>query len=811
AGQLDKVEAGLKSKLADAKDNEREPIEAQLEALGDRRATMLPKLEQLRDMAARGVKLALPLCDREIPLIADIWAKPELGSGCVKITPAHDANDYEVWQRNSEIGATNIMNADGTLADTVPEAFRGLTMKKARTAVLEALTEAGAHDPETDVDDRTIDLAHSDRSKTPIEPYLADQWFVKMDELAQSAMDAVTAGKVKITPERYTKTYLDWLSEKRDWPVGRQLWWGHRIPVWSKSFERPYNKEKNGTDWDSSNRSGKQQEPLYKDEVKGRLFIQHQDSSATGISTHHVCVRAPGDELESHFAGGEYGQSEEVLDTWFSSALWPFSTIGWPEQTPELAKFYPTSTLITSRDIITLWVARMVLMGEKFMGEVPFKEVYIHPKILDGYGETMSKSKGNGVDPLDVIDRFGADSLRFGIAYLTTETQDVRMPVEFVCPQCDATIKQTKKNRILPVVPCAKCGGSFSTQWAETEEDKAHPRGAVTSERFELGRNFCNKLWNASRFALQNLEDLPAEPQASATGSLKIEDRWLLSRLETVTSEVTEALESYRYADAARALYDFAWNEFCSFYVEITKARFAEPGDDKTVAQRVLAYGLDVLLRLLHPMAPFLTEEVWQLLGEVAADRSLGFNDAAGSGEPAAESVCVAPWPVASGEWRNAEIEAQFAVFQQVLGAVREVRQSQGIAWTESLEFAVQCDAESAALLEPMRPYFAQMAKATPTAAGPNVAPAGVVASKTLGPIEVHVDVERFIDVDAERARLTKERDKLAKFVGGLEGKLSNEKFVANAPAEVVEQQRAKLAEAQSQLASIEAALAKLG
>ncbi|MEM7809189.1 MAG: class I tRNA ligase family protein, partial [Planctomycetota bacterium] len=738
-----------------------------------------------------------------------------------------------------------IMNPDGTLADTVPVSFRGLTMKKARAAVLEALTEAGAHDPERDVEDRVIDLAHSDRSKTPIEPYLADQWFVKMDELAQSAMDAVTSGKVKILPERYTKTYVDWLSEKRDWPVGRQLWWGHRIPVWRKPVSG-YAERK--TVEESAVQLALEATNLSNLDVVEESFILNWDEDKqSGVAL--WCVLNDSSGFVSKIEADGFIQDEEVLDTWFSSALWPFSTLGWPEETEALKTFYPTSTLITSRDIITLWVARMVLMGEYNRpngdGEpaIPFQEVFIHPKILDGFGETMSKSKGNGVDPLDVIDKFGADALRFGIAYLTTETQDVRMPVEFVCPHCDATVKQTKKNRVLPVVPCPSCSKPFSTQWAETDEEKSHGRAAVTSERFELGRNFCNKFWNASRFALQNLEGF--EPSTAVDGELRIEDRWLLSRLATVTQQVTDALGAYRYADAARTLYDFAWNEFCSFYVEMAKARLAVgavsdgegdtaggPGEqgiavgdgshgDREVAQAVLAHGLDTLLRLLHPMTPFLTEEVWSLLGEVAPVRGLTTRRLTTRGLPSAavacESVCVAEWPAANEADIDPTIESQFAVFQAVLGAVREVRQSQGIAWSETLEFVIRCDADNAKLLEPMTPYFVQMAKATPAAIGPEATPADIVASRTLSGdaaagagVEVHVDVAAFIDVEAERKRLAKELAQKEKFVKSLEGKLANEKFVAGAPAEVVEQERNKLAEAAAAVAAIQASLAKL-
>jgi valyl-tRNA synthetase len=451
-----------------------------------------------------------------------------------------------------------------------------------------------------------------------------------------------------------------------------------------------------------------------------------------------------------------------------------------------------------------------VLAGLYNMGEVPFREVYITPKILDGYGETMSKSKGNGVDPLDVIEKFGADALRFGLAYLTTDTQDVKLPVEFECPHCGAKFPQTKKNRQLARVECEKCQKPFSTQWAERPEDKALPRGAVVSERFELGRNFCNKLWNAARFSLINLEGYAAPGSAGgfSDSDLLLEDRWLLSRLATVTEQVTDALEHFRYADAARTLYDFAWNEFCSFYVEMTKARFSVP-EQRATAQCVLAHALDVLLRLLHPMIPFLTEEVWQLLNQVAPARDLG--EAASA---AAESACIAPWPVADTAWQDATIEEQFADFQAVLGAVREIRNRQNIPSKEELAFLVRCDAATAALLKPMQPYFTQMAKATLTAAGPTVTPPDVAASVTLpgqhGPLDVHVDVSRFIDVGAERQRLQKQREELLKFLKSIDAKLANAAFVDKAPADVVLQQRTKRGELASQLESVETALAKL-
>jgi valyl-tRNA synthetase len=887
-----KLRAEFTAKMDSQKDpNEREFIEFQRSVLDKRRDDVLVELEQLRDMALEGRTLKLPLSDRTIPLIADEWAKPELGTGCVKITPAHDANDWAVWDRHRGIGKINIMSPDGTLNENVPERFRGLKMHTtARTAVIAEMEALELYDPET-LEKRDIDLAHSDRSKTPIEPYEVDQWFVKMDELAQSAMDAVVNERVKIVPERYRKGYLDWLGEKRDWPIGRQLWWGHRIPVWRVTLDA----EK----YLSAAISRKESLRRVASEFNGALTeygiacgLQNElqeSKSEIAETIYFICARSEYAEVEMqsfytrHHPAGHVGFAEadrpfepplmehdrrysadqrlwsliaimddedpSVLDTWFSSALWPLSTLGWPNETPELKKFYPTSALVTSRDIITLWVARMVIAGLYNVGEVPFHEVYITPKILDGYGETMSKSKGNGVDPLDVIDKFGADALRFGLAYLTTDTQDVKLPVEFECPHCHAVFPQTKKNRVLPRIECEKCGQPFCTQWAEKPEDKALPRGAVVNERFELGRNFANKLWNAARFSLINLEgygmrdaggrENSPHPRILHPESLLLEDRWLLSRLSTVTQQVTDALEHYRFADAARTLYDFAWNEFCSFYVEMTKARFGSSsvggdsvadgarsqglvqigvGDashNKQTAQRVLAHALDVLMRLLHPMMPFLTEEVWQLLGEVAPER--GLEPSPGpplKGRWMADSVCVAEWPTADVARQDAAIEAQFADFQAVLGVVREARQRQNIAFKEELDFAVRCDATTAKLLQPMQPYFKQMANANATQVGPSAESRGLSISFPLtgrqGPMEVHVDVSRFIDKGAERKRLEKERDNLSKQIASIEGKLNNKGFVDKAPAEVVQQQRDKLTELRGQLVSIDAAVGTL-
>jgi valyl-tRNA synthetase len=891
AAALDQAEKDLREKFAAAPQKERADIKSQLDDLADRRQTMLPQLEKLRDMAKAGRNVMLPLMQRPIPLVADEWAKPELGSGCVKITPAHDPNDYEVGKRQS-LPMINILNPDGTLNENAG-AYKGLTTKKARAQVVADLEAQGLMER---VEDREIDLAHSDRSKTPIEPYLADQWFVKMSDLegtsvgnalrgvpeapndvdtstrpterhrgrslqsaglAQMAMDAVIDGRVQVFPTRYAKSYLDWLSEKRDWPVSRQLWWGHRIPVWQVTIKSDLYQREQGSFRDSRRRV----ENEFRDALRDFVSVcGSSDEVALGPSeesesTFFICTRSERAdmELESFYRrhhrarasqlfdidpplepylskndprfepderlwnliGVMSEQDPGVLDTWFSSALWPHSTLGWPgpklasddpdNESPDWEKlrhFYPTSVLVTSRDIITLWVARMVLTGLYNVGDVPFRHVYIHPKILDAYGETMSKSKGNGIDPLDVIAKFGADALRFGLAHMATETQDVRMPVEFECPHCQKTIEQTQKNRVLPRVKCSHCNKDFSTQWATKSDDTALPRAAVISERFEVARNFCNKLWNASRFVLLNLEGYAAARVDRS--ELAVEDRWLLSRLSTVTSQVTEALEGYHFADAARVLYDFAWDEFCSFYVEMVKTRLTPESQGRPVAQRVLAYALDTLLRLLHPITPFLTEEVWHLLAEYAPKR--GLDDPAAP----AESVIVAPWPQADATFQDAQIEARFARFQTLLGGLREVRARQNIAPKTPIHFSVRCDGDTAKLLEKMAAYFASMAGATATDWGPGVQSPPLAANFSAAGCEVFVDLAEHIDVAAEIIRNEKEIEKLRSTIAAKEKKLSNESFTSRAPADVVAREREQLQELRDRLTSTTAALADL-
>jgi valyl-tRNA synthetase len=786
AKALDKAEAALQERLTTAPAKDKEVIQKQIDDLIERRTTLLPQLEMLAAMAKSGRKLMLPLVNRPIPLVADEWAKPELGSGCVKITPAHDPNDYEVGKRCS-LPMINILNTNGTV-NSEGGPYQGLTMGKARLKVVEDLDGLGLLER---VEDREIDLAHSDRSKTAIEPFLADQWFVRMDKLAQSAMDAVQDGRVKIYPERYAKSYLDWLGEKRDWPVGRQLWWGHQIPIWSKSL-----------DTIASANSLRSKIDAMSEAKDGRIKTAIEESLDSTYVL-HCCIRSDDAGLEKKIESLGLLRQEDVLDTWFSSALWPHSTLGWPEATDELSYFYPTNTLITSRDIITLWVARMVLMSLNNLKVIPFSEVFIHPKILDGYGETMSKSKGNGVDPIDVIDKFGPDALRFGLTWLTTDTQDVRLPVQFECPHCEALVNQTKENRAKHTVNCDKCKKPFSTQWAESEKDKALPRAPVVSERFENARNFVNKLWNASRFVMMNLEGFSHAPEALARNQLALEDRWILSRLSSITESVTEDIKRYRYAEASRTVYEFAWDHFCSLYLEMAKPRLQDPRARPTV-QAILAHSLDTLLRLLQPIMPFVTEDIWQFLNRHAPKRGLASN------VPASRWLMHADWPVAIHTDRDPNIESQFSQFVALLGAIREIRSRQNIAPKESLEYCVRSNSEIETLLLPMRPLIQSMAGATVQAWSSNPALPSVQAHIALDTMDVFVDLGKFIDVEAEIARNEKLLENLIKQITAKQGKLTNESFVSRAPADVVEKERASLVDLTTQRDSAEAALKSL-
>lgn len=746
--------------------------------LGDTAVCVHPSDERYTHLV--GKKVRIPLNGREIPIIADaLLADKDLGTGAVKVTPAHDPNDYACGLRN-DLEQINILNPDGTMNEAAGE-YEGLDRYEVRKKVVEDMDQQGFF---IEVEDRKIPVKHSDRSKTPIEPYLSDQWFVKMDTLAQSAIDAVDDGRVRFFPSRYSKTYLDWLKEKRDWCISRQLWWGHRIPIWyCETCTEDELNQAFGDRYDVSFRRN--------DEDTCWLICSETDLN--------------GDELG---AAHQLTQDDDVLDTWFSSALWPHATLGWPDKNPDLDYFYPGSVLVTSRDIITLWVARMVLTGLYNMGDIPFKHVCIHPKILDGFGQTMSKSKGNGVDPMDLIDKYGVDAVRFTISSFAGETQDVRLPVGYEDPETGEVVPQTLEHQTAipaggekPRIKFPKSGKSYQYTSPWFDPDPGEKVARIVSERFEYGRNFCNKLWNACRFAMLNLEGYT--PGVVDEDDLTMEDRWILSRLSTVAEEVTTVLGRYQFDVATRAIRDFTWNEFCDWYLEMIKPRLRDE-TLKPVAQRVLVGVLDNLLRLLQPFVPFVTEELWQRLNEIAPERGLF------TPEPAVESVMVAAWPEPPQSWQDSQLEKRFERLQEMIVAVRNIRAVYKISPATPLKLFLRCEAGIADDMQNVASQFDNLAKTLLESAGADVQRPGGSATFSLNEVDGFIALKGIIDLDAELARLQAEAEKLQKHIEGSEKKLANKNFVDRAPADVVEGVKETLAGLQKQLQSVQDSINQL-
>jgi valyl-tRNA synthetase len=739
--------------------------------LGDTAVAVHPNDDRYRHLI--GKRAIVPLVGREIPIIGDPeLVDPKLGTGAVKVTPAHDPNDYACGQRHG-LPMINILNADGTLNENAG-AYAGLDRLVARERVVGEMEKLGLFDGR---EDREIDLAHSDRSKTPIEPYLSDQWFVKMAGLAESAIDVVENQRVRFFPERYAKTYTDWLGEKRDWCISRQLWWGHRIPIWY--VECP--------------------EAELKKAFQGRTVHWRRDPE------HEQWLICSMEDLAPEALGARYKlrQDPDVLDTWFSSALWTHSTFGWPKSTPDLRYYYPTSVLVTSRDIITLWVARMAVSGLYNMHEVPFHHVYVHPKILDGFGETMSKSKGNGIDPLDIIDRYGADALRFGMAHVATETQDSRLPVSNVCPLCGTLVAVRREHLYMRTkkITCPSCKKPFRPGGPWPSEDPELPTARQASDRFELGRNFANKIWNAARFLLLNLDGY-------STGKLnpedlELEDRWIASRLTETCETVTADLEGYHFSDGARVIYEFIWSEFCDWYVEMAKGRLRDPAR-RLIAQRMLAGVLDAICRLVHPIMPFLAESIWQALGERARERGLP--------EPsqAAESIVIAPWPQFDPRWRDPDVERRVARMQDMIRAIREIRNRYGLDAARPLDVTVRCSKETVKQLGSLSTFVHELAGVGNLDIGPDVQKPGQAASHHHADFELYVSLSGLVDIAKEIERLEKQRAEMRKHLEGSEKKLLNKDFTDRAPAEVVEQQRALVEDLKRQIEAMEGTLAEL-
>ncbi|MBI2809193.1 MAG: valine--tRNA ligase [Planctomycetes bacterium] len=824
--------------------------------LGDTAICVHPSDERYKHLIGKSVHI--PLVNRDIPIIADgLLADPTLGTGCVKVTPAHDPNDYACYQRNPHIGIINILNPDGTINENGGK-YQGLDRYKAREAVVADMAALGLFEGK---EDRVIPLKYSDRSKTPIEPYLSDQWFVKMGDLepsprrepgvegesppanaggspnaglARMAMEAVENGQVTFFPERYKNSYLDWLAEKRDWCISRQLWWGHRIPVWTKRVTMQSAIDKDPSVGFSAIPFGDTGKPdlpgtKIKSEFQDRLSLNIR-ATEDGYLELYYCVAPGNDIIENQLNDAGFTQDPDVLDTWFSSMLWPHSTLGWPEKTPELEFYYPTSVLVTSRDIITLWVARMVIAGLYNLGNVPFHQVYITVKLMDGFGETMSKSKGNGVDPLDIIDRYGADALRFLVMQISTETQDARLPVANVCPHCDTLVPVKQEHMYMRTkkLACPNCKQPFRPGGPWPSDDPDLKTAKQASERFEIGRNFANKIWNAARFILMNLEGYtphaitptPPLPHQGGGGMLALEDRWILSRLASATKDVTEQLEGYRFSDVARTLYDFVWSEFCDWYLEMSKGRLKESpspgmsaaipggqpsppaplqeGEGRKTVQRVLVGVLDAIVRLIHPIMPFVAESVWSALNEVAFERGLPKPD------PATESVMIAAWPEFPADWRDAKMETSIARMQELVRSVREVRNRYNIEPKTPLDAFVRCQDAVAGDFQTLTPFIKQLAGIGNLECGPAVTKPPQPASHVTPEFEVYVSLKGLIDPVAEIKRLEKQLVEKRKSLQGAEAKLGNANFVKNAPAEIVEQQRASIADLQKQIAAIE-------
>jgi valyl-tRNA synthetase len=729
-----------------------------------------------------GKQVCLPIVGRVIPIIADEHVvlpdpqsedeKARFSTGFLKVTPAHDPDDWEIGKRH-HLPVVNVMAPDGSISDRYGwadwdqiknpdvENLLGMDRFEARKAIEEWFRQENLLE---EVRDYTHEVGHSYRSHVPIEPYLSDQWYiavkqpidhlaeklgegliegtdVPVNSLAGLALKPLLDGRLRFIPERYARTYQAWLENLRDWPISRQLWWGHRIPVWSK-------KSGHAADLPSGTRD--------------RIHSITADTDDGPMT--FVCV-APGNaDVEKDLEAQGWKRDSDVLDTWFSSALWPFSTLGWPENTPELRTFYPGDVLCTAREIITLWVSRMVMMGQYCVGDIPFRDVYIHAMIQDGEGRKMSKSLGNGIDPLVAIDSHGADAMRFTLASMTTDTQDIRMPV----------------------VPMTLPDG----------------RQVNTSPKFDIGRNFCNKLWNASRFAMMNLEGL--DPAGFDAGRMDITDQWILSRLAATRDEVTDSLNAFKFSEPLAQLYRFFWNDFCDWYLEWIKPRMRDDAD-RAVAQNVLAFVLDYTLRLLHPFVPFITEGIYQKLNEMAPTRTLRGLAAAEH----AQALTITRWPDSLGHVKNVSVEGQIQLVQEVVRAIRDIRSNYNITPAQRLSASAAAPMRMADTLNANSHLVCQLAgldsfQAAENTPKPNNAATAIVE-------EAQVYVHNVIDPEAERARLEKQRQEIEQAKKVVESKLANANFVARAKPEVVAQARERLQQLQEQLQAVERHLGELG
>ena len=697
--------------------------------LGDTAVAVHPSDE--RFAALVGCEVELPLVGRRIPVIADDYVDAAFGSGCVKITPAHDFNDHAIGQRHG-LETINILNADASVNDNAPPSYRGLDRFEARKRVVADLNAAGLLER---VEAHTATVPRGDRSKAIVEPWLTDQWFVKIGPLAEPAIAAVENGDVKFVPKQYENMYFAWMRNIQDWCISRQQWWGHRIPAWYDEH--------------------------------GNVYVGRSETEA----------RARGGLA----ADVPLRQDDDVLDTWFSSALWTFGTLGWPEKTPELDAFHPTSVLVTGYDIIFFWVARMIMMTLRFTGEVPFREVYIHGMVRDAEGAKMSKTRGNGLDPLDIVDG------------ISTEGLVAKRTANMTQPQLAERIAERTRREYPNGI---QAYGTDALRFAFCALASQGRDLAFDLKRIEGYRNFCNKLWNAAKFVLSHVEgNLEGSPSASG-----VAERWIRSRTAHLANAVRDAIASYRFDLYANAVYEFAWHEYCDWYVEFAKATlFDKSASEERLAavRRTLVETLETLLRIAHPIVPFVTETLWRSLPETARGSD--------------ETIMRQPFPNAEDGALDADAEAAVGWAKDVVAAVRNIRGEMNVNPGKEVALLLQGGgADDRAWLAQTEPLLKRLAKigALDWLGEGEAAPAASV--QMVGDLKIMVPLAGIIDVDAERARLGKELEKLRKETRRVDGKLGNAAFVAKAPPAVVEKEREKKRSLAHQLDVLEAQLDRL-
>jgi valyl-tRNA synthetase len=693
--------------------------------LGDAAVAVNPEDPRYTDLL--GLELELPLTGRTIPVISDSYVDIEFGTGCVKITPAHDFNDYEMGKRH-QLPTINVLNDDASINDDAPEAYRGLDRIVARKQIVADLEAAGLLEK---TEPHKLMIPRGDRSGAIVEPYLTDQWYVKIAPLAKPAIEAVESGAIRFVPENWNKTYFDWMHRIEDWCISRQLWWGHRIPAWYAP--------------------------------DGSIFVGF-------------------DEADARKRGGladdvPLKQDDDVLDTWFSSALWPFSTLGWPDKTPRLDKYYPTNVLVTGFDIIFFWVARMIMMGLKFMGDVPFREVYIHGLIRDSHGQKMSKSKGNVLDPIDLIDGIELEPL--------VQKRSTGLMQPHMAPAIEKVTREDFPDGI-QAFGCDALRFTFATL-ATNGRDVRFDLG-----RIEGSRNFCNKLWNAARYVLMSTADHGVQAVAPSSAA----DQWIISRLHRMTGDVRTHIDEYRLDLAAQRLYEFIWNEYCDWYLELSKPVLQKGSSDEQNATRyTLLYVLESSLRTLHPFMPFITEDIWQRL-KAPLDIS-------------GDSIMLEAFPEAADTFDQAEGDITW--LQQVLQGIRNIRAELNVSPGKTLDIAFQAGSQlDRERQQALATLLHGVGKIGATQWLENDADTTEYSVALVGDLKVLVSLKGLVDLEDELARLGKMLQRELADLKRSESKLANSRFVDNAPPAVVEQENKRLAAHKAKVSGFEAQISKL-